>query len=80
MACNLPVVSVPCGDVAERLEGTWPSGVGPYDADALAEMIRGVFRAECRSNGRERLLAQGLCAKMVADRIIGVYRKVLGRN
>jgi len=80
MACNLPVVSVPCGDVAERLEGTWPGGVGPYDAGALAEMIGDVFRVECRSNGRERLLAQGLCAKVIADRIIEVYRKVQGRD
>jgi teichuronic acid biosynthesis glycosyltransferase TuaC len=80
MACNLPVVSVPCGDVAERLDGTWPGGVGPYDGAVLAGMIASVLRAGCRSNGRERMIAQGLSANAVAERIIGVYRGVTKRD
>jgi teichuronic acid biosynthesis glycosyltransferase TuaC len=76
MACNLPVVSVPCGDVAERLQLTFPGGVGPYDASALAEIIAKVFRADCRSNGHEQLIAQGLTASEVAETLGKIYRNV----
>ena len=76
MACNLPVVSVPCGDVAERLRLTQPGGVQPYDAGALADAILTVFRAGSRSNGREQLIAQGLTAASIAERLIYIYRGV----
>jgi glycosyltransferase involved in cell wall biosynthesis len=76
MACNLPVVSVACGDVAERLKGTYPGRICLYDARSLAEAIEDVFRAGCRSNGREQLMAQGLSAAAVAERLIRVYASV----
>jgi teichuronic acid biosynthesis glycosyltransferase TuaC len=76
MACNLPVVSVPCGDVTERLRFTHPGGVAPYDASALAEVLKQVFEANCRSNGRDQLLAQRLTAAEVAESLCDIYRNV----
>jgi teichuronic acid biosynthesis glycosyltransferase TuaC len=75
MACNLPVVSVPCGDVAERLQGVNPGGVYPYDADALAHGLKTVFEADRPSNGRDCLIAQGLAAVDVADKLMEIYAR-----
>ena len=79
MACNLPVVSVPCGDVGERVKETYPGAVRRYDASALADAIEDVFRAGCRSNGREQLVLQELTTSDVAQRLIHIYQDVLAR-
>lgn len=76
MACDLPVVSVPCGDVSERLEGTHPGGVCTYDAVSLADAIKEVFKAGCCSNGLEQLVAQGLSSTAVAERLSTLYSSV----
>lgn len=80
MACNLPVVSVPCGDVAERLNKTRPGNIRPYDATALAEAVHDVLRAGRRSNGREQILAQGLILPKIAERLIDLYHHVQKDN
>ncbi|MBI5740377.1 MAG: glycosyltransferase [Nitrospirae bacterium] len=77
MACNLPVVSVLCGDVAERLRGVYPGGTYGYDEGSLAEGIMKVFEASQRSNGRLELMSQGLTAPDVAASLSGIYRKVV---
>ena len=79
MASNLPIVSVPCGDVAERLRKTYPGGIRPYDACALVEAIQEVFKAGCRSNGREQIIAQRLSAAEVAKRLIQLYQDLQKR-
>jgi glycosyltransferase involved in cell wall biosynthesis len=73
MACSLPVVAVPCGDVAERLEGVTPGGVYSYDAAELAQGIIAVMRTGRRSNGREQLESQGLTAASVTQKLISLY-------
>ena len=73
MACNLPVVAVPCGDVAERLEGVTPGGVYPYDAAELAKGIIAVMLDGRRSNGREQLESQGLTAASITRKLISLY-------
>jgi len=73
MACNLPVVSVPCGDVVERLRGVTPGGVYSYDVDALAQGLQAVLDANRPSNGRNVLISQGLAAADTADRLIAIY-------
>lgn len=77
MACDLPVVSVPCGDAPERLYKCYPGAICPYDANALAEAILEVFRIGCRSNGREQLMMQKLDALSVAERLGEIYSCVL---
>ena len=73
MACDLPVVTVPCGDVRVRLQGVRPGAVCDYDADQLAEALHAVFQARGRSNGREVLIGQGLTNLGVAQQILRLY-------
>jgi len=74
MACDLPIVSVPCGDVRERLEGVEPGGVRPYDAPQLAELVEAVLEQGQRSDGREQVFKQGLDIHSVTERVLNVYR------
>jgi len=77
MACSLPVVSVDCGDVAERLQPVAPSAVCVYDPQALARGICEVLIRPVRSNGLEALKSQGLSACAVSERLIKLYCGVL---
>jgi glycosyltransferase involved in cell wall biosynthesis len=76
MACNLPVISVPCGDVPQRLEKVWPSAVCGYDAPLLADGLKSVFQAGVRSNGRAELIRQGLTRDSIAQQLIALYAAV----
>ncbi|WNM60276.1 glycosyltransferase family 4 protein [Candidatus Nitrospira neomarina] len=76
MACNLPIVTVPCGDVEERLASVQPGCIAPYNASLLASSIRQVLEQGSRSNGRDRLMGQGLTAHAVATRLVRVYDRL----
>jgi teichuronic acid biosynthesis glycosyltransferase TuaC len=80
MACNLPVVSVPCGDVEERLRMTRPGSVCPYNAEVLARAVQEVLNSASRSNGREDLIAQGLTTAKVAERLSQIYRQIQAKD
>ncbi len=75
LACNLPVVSVPCGDVPERLSGVSHSSVQPYHAGMLAAALETVCKAGGRSNGREQLFAQGLDIHSVTKQSLIIYHQ-----
>jgi glycosyltransferase involved in cell wall biosynthesis len=77
MACNLPVVSVPCGDVNERLKEVSPGGVYGYDAWTLADGIRQVLAVGKRSNGRDEIIRQGLTASTVAKSLNQIYQRAI---
>lgn len=74
MACNLPVVSVPCGDVPERLRGVQMCSIQPYDPEALAKAVVEVLQSGQRSDGREQLFLQGLDIPSVTKCILSIYR------
>ena len=76
MACNLPVVGVPCGDVIERVKYTSPGGIYPYHPLFLGEALIKVFHSHRRSNGREQLQAQGLTARQVTEKLLTIYTVV----
>jgi len=78
MACNLPVVAVPCGDVIERTKYTFPGAVCPYHPLFLGEALIKVFRSQRRSNGHEQLDAQGLNGRKVAEKLLKLYTIVQG--
>ncbi len=80
MACNLPVVSVPCGDVPERLVGVEPSFICPYDSIQLAQAVEKVIQIGQRSNGRQQLFKQGLDIGSVTQRVLAVYQKAVGEG
>jgi glycosyltransferase involved in cell wall biosynthesis len=77
MACNLPIVTVPCGDAPERLERVAPSFIGDYDEKQLANGLVTITAAGRRSNGREEVFRQGIDSKQIARSIFDLYIKAL---
>ena len=78
LACNLPVISTPVGDVPERLVGVHPSAVVARDVKAIAEAIVQVLQQRKRSNGRECVAS--MCLDSIAQRILDVYRTALRKG
>ena len=77
MACNLPVVSVPCGDVVDRLNGVKNSGVCSYDATLLSALLARILINGERSNGLEILNRQGLTNYQFAKKMETLYGNLL---
>jgi teichuronic acid biosynthesis glycosyltransferase TuaC len=79
LACNLPVVSVPVGDVAERLRGIAGCELcedeGP---DTIAAALERVLRAGQRCNGRDAVAS--LDERQLTERVIAIYRSALEGN
>lgn len=77
MACGCPIVSVDVGDVAERLtqmEGgyVFPSR-NPQDIAKALEVSIGFGRTQ----GREKLLADGLDNAQVSKKLLEIYTKII---
>lgn len=75
LACNLPVVSVPSGDVRKRLDGVSLSYVVDYSPKALADALNKVLEIGKRSNGREKV--QNLSIEKVAEKIRDFYFQII---
>lgn len=75
LACNLPVVSTPVGDVSERLIGVHPSCVVSRNPEEFGEALAEILLARQRSNGRERIVH--LALDLEGGRVLGVYQSVL---
>lgn len=76
LACGCPIVSVDVGDVKERTEGV----EGCYVADTrhpneLADLLRKAL-AIGKTNGREKMIADGLDNRTVAQRLMEIYKSV----
>ena len=80
MACDLPVIGVPVGDVHEMLldvKGCYRTSAQPKDiADKLVQLLK----SERVTNGRETILNRGLDLSSVARRVVDVYASVLSSN
>jgi glycosyltransferase involved in cell wall biosynthesis len=76
LACGLPIVSVDVGDVRERVEGVRPGAVTERDPARLAAAIAEILRDPVRSNGRAAVA--DITTRRVAERIVEVYRRVVG--
>ena len=79
MACNLPVVSVPVGDVSYLLDGVKDCYVAKRpDATELAALVvqslHGDGSGIC---GRERIFSEGLDDRSVANKIYKVYTSLV---
>jgi glycosyltransferase involved in cell wall biosynthesis len=77
MACNLPVVSVPVGDVTELLDGVSSSAVCSRDPEQLALKLAEVISAGRPEDGRDALRRKGLDLETAAKRVHAVYDSVL---
>ncbi|MBE3561157.1 MAG: glycosyltransferase [Ktedonobacteraceae bacterium] len=76
MACNVPVVSTDVGDVADVIGRTEGCSVCPPDPEALADGLEKALRHVERTTGRNDI--QHLKSSFVAQRVINVYKKILG--
>ena len=77
VACNLPVVSVPVGDVPELLDGVEGYTICPRDAEALTEALVSTLAGGQRVDGRAALKRKGLDLESVARRLMKIYADVL---
>ncbi len=76
LACNLPVVSVPVGDVALRLRGVAGCELCPDDrVDTIALALERVLRQGQRIDGRSAVA--NLDERLLTQRLIGIYRSIL---
>lgn len=76
MCCNLPIVSVNCGDARERLEGVYNSWVEESrEPDILSEKVLEILKISCRSNGRTKIECIDL--NNISHRIKSVYEEVV---
>jgi glycosyltransferase involved in cell wall biosynthesis len=74
MACELPVVATPAGDVPERLDGVAGCYVARPDADDVANGLRIAF--EHGRSPEARAAVSELSLQRVAERVRGVYAEV----
>jgi len=78
LACSLPIVSVDCGDIRDRLKGITPSLVVPaYDAALLANETVKILSQGQRSNGQQ--LIKEISEPYIAAKIMEVYKEALQR-
>ena len=78
LACNLPVVAVDVGDVAERLKCVNPSRIVRRDGFDMGQAIAEIVSLRTRSNGREQVL--GLSEDCVSQKVLEVYASALQRR
>jgi teichuronic acid biosynthesis glycosyltransferase TuaC len=74
LACNLPIVATPAGDITQLVEQARPGAVVPADARALASEVVRCCRVATRSNGRS--LVWGMDLETAARATLTLYRSV----
>jgi len=78
MACNLPVVTVRCGDVSERLKNVFPGEVvNNREPKAIANTILKVSKLGKKSNGRKEIKKQKLNITGISRSLIAIYKKTI---
>lgn len=80
LACSLPVVSTPVGDVARLLSGVRDCAVAPdRSPETLASLVADVLNGRFPHgvSGSEKIRQLGLDADTVARRVYGLYNSLL---
>ena len=76
LACNLPIVSVPVGDVESRLNGVEGCELcDNADPETIAAALNRVLVRGGRTNGRETVLA--LDENITTEQVINIYQTVM---
>lgn len=78
LACNLPVVATPAGDIRELLDGVDSSYFCAAQVGDLADALVRCLDPPRRSNGRQR--TESLDDRRIADRVVSVYERVSGAD
>jgi glycosyltransferase involved in cell wall biosynthesis len=77
LACGVPVVGVPVGNVPELIDTAERGRIAPRDPERLADAVEEVLNS--RSSTRHSLLPEALRASSVARRLIGIYQRICVR-
>lgn len=78
MSCNKPLVTTDMGDCRERMEGCKGCYVAnTYEVPEFAELLAKALKDE-KSEGRERLLKDGIADYQIAERLIKIYENAIG--
>ena len=80
MSCNVPIVGVPVGDVAEMLEGVAGCAVCGRDSQEIGGRLAGWMTRPETCGGRQAIINRGLDLESVARRVVAVYEQALGRS
>ncbi len=81
MACNLPTVSVPVGDVPDLLAGLKGYAVRPYEAKPLADALITILSEDHQQvEGRDAIMRKRLSLEDVAEKIHAIYDDVLAKK
>jgi glycosyltransferase involved in cell wall biosynthesis len=80
MACNLPIVSVPVGDVSELLAGVDGCAICPRDISELSMALASVLQRAAPTNGRTAVEQKRLDLRSVARKVVDLYDDVLSRK
>lgn len=76
MACNAPVVTTDMGDCRERIEGVKGCYVAnTFEVEEFADLLEKALVMGSKSNGRERLLVDGIADWQIAERLIDIYKE-----
>jgi len=78
MACNLPIVSVPVGDIPEVIADTEGCYLCTQDPEDIAEKLRTILEKGKRSNGRDKIARMEI--GIISRRIIKVYQELVGKK
>jgi teichuronic acid biosynthesis glycosyltransferase TuaC len=74
LACNLPIVATPAGDIERLVAGARPGGIVEADAQALAWAVVRCCRNPTRSNGRT--LTGGMTLQSATAATLDLYRSL----
>ena len=77
MACGCPIVSVDVGDVKERIAGTEGCFISESrDPKEIAGLLRKARSFEGKTKGRNKIVADGLDNRFVAERLLVIYKRI----
>jgi len=82
MACNCPVVATDVGDVSWLFGGEAGHFIAKFDYQDVAEKINAALQFSekyGKTKGRERIQSLGLDSKVVADRIVKIYKETINK-
>lgn len=76
LACGCPIVSVDVGDVRERIQGVEGCYVAATrEPKDIAELLNNAMSFEGKTNGREKLISDGLDNQIVVRKLFDMYYK-----
>lgn len=81
MACNCPIVSTDVGDVKEVIKdtaGCYITSFSPVDVSQKIQLAIEFSKNQVRTNGRVKM--SNLDSKLVARRIINIYKRILNES